>query len=199
MRELLEVIDAQRACRWFTDDAVPDADVVRMLEAAVRAPSAENAQPWVFVVVRDDDQRRAVADLTRRLWNDGARAHSAGRLSAALLADVDGSINAGYGGAPVLILVAADTSLVPRGALASSVFPAVQNLLLAAAALDYGSALTTLAAIARADLQAIVALPEHIEPVAVVPIGRPARALGPSRRALATEKTHRDRFGTPFG
>ena len=79
--------------------------------------------------------------------------------------------------------------------IGSSIFPRVQNLLLAAAALDYGSALTTLAAIAADELRPVVELPEHVQPVAVVPIGRPARTLGPSRRQPAVDKTHLDRYG----
>ena len=82
----------------------------------------------------------------------------------------------------MLIVVAANTVAVHPRALASSMFPAVQNLLLAAAASGYGSALTTLVTVAATELRVAVGLPDHVEPVAVVPVGRPARPLGPSRR-----------------
>ena len=166
-----------------------------MLDAAVHAPSAENAQPWVFVVVRDAGQRRRIAELTRRLWNGGAGQHSRGRLAADLFAEVDGSVRSGFGGAPVLVVVAGDgRDATTRRTLAASIFPAVQNLLLAANALGYGSALMTLATVASAELQAVVELPEGIEPLAVVPIGRPARPLSPPRREAAASKTHLDRY-----
>jgi nitroreductase len=195
---LFEVVLAQRACRWFTDEPVADDDLSRMLEAAIKAPSAENSQPWVFVVVRDPSARRAIGDLARQLWHGGARQHAAARVDGAMLADLDSSIDAGFGGAPVLIVVGADTTVVDRRTVASSMFPAVQNLLLAAAALGYGSALTTLVTFASEALGSTVALPAHIQPVAVVPIGRPLRRLGPSRRDPVSAKAHLDRFGAPW-
>jgi len=190
-----DVVLHQRACRHFAPDPVPDDDVARMLAAAVHAPSAENAQPWVFVVVRDADQRRRIAELTRRLWDGGAGQHSRPRLAAGLFTDVDSSVRAGFGGAPVLVVVAGDgRDATTRRMLGASIFPAVQNLVLAANALGYGSALMTLATLASADLSAIVELPEGIEPIAVVPVGRPARPLGAPRREPAASKTYIDRY-----
>ena len=194
-RDLLDVMRNQRACRWFTEDDVPDEDLDRMLDAAVHAPSAENAQPWVFVVVRDAGQRERIADLACQVWEGGGRAHAEAHTDGRTFADVDRAIEAGFGRAPVLVVVGGDTTLVPRRALGSSLFPAVQNLLLAANALGYGSALTTIATIPADDLRSVLDLPGHVEPVAVVPIGRPARTLGPSRRQPASTKTHRDRYG----
>ncbi len=195
-----EVVLGQRACRSFTDEEVGDDDLVRMLEAAVHAPSAENAQPWVFVVVREPARRAAIADLTRTLWREGARAHAEARLDARLLDEVDRATAEGYGGAPVLVVAAGDTRAgTPRRALPSSVLPAVQNLLLAAAALGYGSALTTLATVAAAELRSLLELPEGVEPLAVVPLGRPARPLGPPRRLPVAARAHRERYGRPFG
>ena len=64
----------------------------------------------------------------------------------------------------------------------SSIFPAIQNLLLAAGALGLGSALTTIATAFADELRDAVGLPETVVPVAVVPLGVPARPLGPPRR-----------------
>ena len=198
MPGFFDVVDGQRACRWFTADPVPDEDVVRILAAAVRAPSAENAQPWVFVVVRDDDVRERVAGLARRLWEGGGRDHAARHTDERTFDDVDRSVAAGFGGAPVLVVVGAETERVPAS-VGSSIFPAVQNLLLAANALGYGSALTTLATFMADDLRDAVGFPAAVEPVAVVPLGRPARRLGRSRRTPVSTKAHLDRYGTPFG
>jgi nitroreductase len=190
-----DVVLRQRACRDFAPDPVPDEDVARMLEAAVHAPSAENAQPWVFVVVRDADRRRRITELTRRLWDGGAGDHSRPRLAAGLFAEVDGAVRSGFGGAPVLVVVAGDgRDPTTRATLGASVFPAVQNLLLAATALGYGSALTTLPTVAAAELRDVVELPEGLEPMAVVPIGLPARSLGRPRRLPPAAKTHLDRY-----
>jgi nitroreductase len=196
---ILELLGNQRACRSYADQPVPDADLAAMLEAATHAPSAENRQPWVFVVVRDVATRQAIADLTARVWRRGGRAHAEQSLAPAFFAAVDAFIGGGYGGAPVLVVVAGDgRDGASRALLASSVFPATQSLLLAAAALGYGSSMTTLAAHAPDELGALVGLPADITPFAVVPIGRPATALGPPRRRPVPEVAHLDAFGTPF-
>jgi nitroreductase len=190
----------QRACRAYTAEPVPDEDLVTMLEAATHAPSAENRQPWVFVVVRDPAVRRAVDDVARRVWDGGGRDRSRGRLGPRFFAEVDAFAARGHGGAPVAVVAAGDgRDGMPPAVLASSVFPAVQNLLLAATALGYGSAMTTLAAQDPAALAAAVGLPEGVRPFAVVPLGRPAARLGPPRRRPVGAVAHVDRFGGPFG
>ena len=191
-----EVAGAQRACRAFTDEPVDDGDLTRILEAATWAPSAENQQPWVFVVVTDADARAAIAGIVERAWEQFGAEHARAHLDDLAFAAVDAGARSGIGGAPVLVVVAADTTLVPRVSLSSSIFPAVQNLLLAANALGYGSALTTLALAYADELAGVVELPEGIRPMAVVPIGRPATRLGPPRRLPVADKAHRDRYGT---
>jgi nitroreductase len=197
---VIEHLLAQRACRAYTADPVSDEHVALILQAATHAPSAENRQPWVFVVVRDAVTRGAIDALTRRVWEGGARDHAEGGLAPGLLAAVHRFVVEGYGGAPVLIVVAGDgRDGLPPAVLASSVFPAVQNLLLAAAALGYGSALTTLAAQVPDRLAAAIGLPEGVRPLAVVPLGRPAAPLGRPRRRQVAEVAHLDRYGRPFG
>jgi len=194
-----EVVRRQRACRSFSDEPVDDATVEQVLEAATFAPSAENRQPWVFVVVRDDERRAAIGGLTRRAWEGGGRAHSEGRLSPSLLADVEVGARGGVAGAPVLIVVGGDTRLGDPRVLEASVFPAIQNMLLAATALGLGSSLTTLPLVFGEDLARIVALPQHVRALAVIPLGRPARPLAPPRRLPVTDKAHRETFGSPWG
>jgi len=199
MTGFFDVVFAQRACRYFADDPVPEADITTILRAATHAPSAENTQPWVFVVVRDPQVRTAIAALTRRIWSAGARDYAAAHNTPRLFAEVDASVERGMGGAPVLVVVAADTSAgTHASALASSIFPAVQNLLLAANALGYGSALTTLSTYGGDELAKLVALPPELKPMAIVPLGRPARPLGPPRRRPVEESTHRERYGNPW-
>jgi nitroreductase len=190
-----DVVRTQRACRSFTDEPVSDELIEHVLEAATFAPSAENSQPWVFVVVRDAATRERIGELTRRLWEEAGRAHSEGRLAPGLFADVERGATGGVSGAPVVVVVGADTTRCHPATVASSTFPAIQNLLLAANSVGLGSALTTLTATLTADLRAIVELPDHVEPVAVVPLGRPARPLGPPRREAVAEHAHRDRYG----
>ena len=166
----------QRACR-----DVPrrrrssDADVARLLEAATYAPSAENRQPWEFIVVRD----RALIASHRRARPGGhgttvGRAFSRARSTPKLLADVERGATGGIAAAPVHIVVCADTERGLEQTVPSSIFPAVQNLLLAATALGLGSALTTIALDYRAELTSLLALPDTVVPVA-------RRAARPSR------------------
>jgi len=196
--DLFDVVHRQRACRAFSARPVDDAVVERVLDAATFAPSAENRQPWVFVVVRDPTRRGVIGELTRRAWEHGARAHSEGRLSAGLLADVDHGASRGVAGAPVLVVVGGDTRVADARVLEASVFPAVQNLLLAATALGLGSALTTLPLVFGDELATVVGLPAEVRAMAVVPLGWPARPLSPPRRLPVAQKTHRDTYGSPW-
>lgn len=194
-RDLFAVVARQRACRAFSDDPVSDDEVAPLLEAATHAPSAENRQPWEFVIVRDAAARAAIGELTQRAWEAHGRAFSESRLSPGLLADVDAGATGGIAGAPVHVVVCADLSRGLEVTVGSSIFPAIQNLLLAATALGLGSALTTLTTAFAGELTALLALPAHVVPVAVVPLGRPARPLGTPRREPFAAHTHRERYG----
>jgi nitroreductase len=194
-RDLFAVVGRQRACREFRLDPVGDAEIAQLLTAATHAPSAENRQPWEFVVVRDAGVRDAIGDITRRAWDTHGRAFSETRLSPQLLADVERGATGGLAAAPVTIVVCADTQRGLEATVPSSIFPAVQNLLLGATALGLGSALTTIATSFRAELTALLGLPASVVPVAVVPVGWPARPLAPPRREPFSEHAHRERFG----
>jgi nitroreductase len=196
--DLFSVVGRQRACREFRADPVDDDLVERCLEAATFAPSAENRQPWAFVVVRDPEARALIGELTRRAWRGGGRQHSEPRLTSGLLADVDRGAEGGVAAAPVLVVACGDTRLGLAVTLPASIFPAIQNLLLAATALGLGSALTTLPVAFGDELRTALTLPSPVQPLAVVPLGWPARALGPPRRQPVSEKAHRERYGASW-
>jgi nitroreductase len=195
MPDFFDVVQRQRAYRTFAEGDVPDDLVNQVLDAATFAPSAENKQPWVFVVVKSAAGRKRIAALVKQAWEGGARSYEEGRLDSGLLADVDQGATKGFATAPVIVVVCGDTSDALEQTLPSSVFPAVQNMLLAANALGIGSALTTLATTHARDLAELLDLPAHVKPMAVVPLGWPAKRLGPPRRIPFMEKTHRDRYG----
>ena len=193
--DFFDVVLNQRACREFAERDVDDETVARCLEAAVHAPSAENLQPWVFMVLRDRTQREAVNALTRRAWRQGGRAHSEGRLSPSFFKEVDHGAEHGMETAPVLVVVCGDTDIGLEVTLPASVYPATQNLLLAANAQGLGSAMTTLATLFADELREVLELPESVHPMAVVPLGWPARPLGPPRRLPLSERVHLDHYG----
>jgi nitroreductase len=196
--DFFEVVSRQRACRQFRPDPVDDTLLERILTAATFAPSAENRQPWVFVVIREPTLRAAVGALGERAWESGGRQYSVERLSPELLADVDRGVRGGVAGAPVIIVVCVDTQLAHRSSVPASVFPAIQNLLLAAGAEGLGSAMTTLPLAGGGELAGLLELPETVQPLAVVPVGWPARALGPPRRQPIGDKAYRDTWRTPW-
>jgi nitroreductase len=193
--DFFAVVARQRAYRSFSSEPVDDETIGRILTAATFAPSAENKQPWEFVVVRDEATRAALGDLSQRAWETRGRAFSEKRLTPKMLAEVGDGATGGVANAPVNIVVCADVQRGLEATIPSSIFPAVQNLLLAATALGLGTALTTIATGYRAEMQAILGLPDHVLPVAHVPLGHPARPLGPPKRAPFAEHTHREQYG----
>jgi nitroreductase len=199
MTDLFEAIRSQRACRDFSDEPVDDAVVARLLEAATHAPSAENRQPWVFIVVRDPSTRARLHDLSEHAWEQGGREFSVRRLPPRLLADVEhGIAGGGYRAAPMVVVVAADTTRAHPATIPASIFPAVQNLLLAAQGVGLGSALTTITTTFAAELTGLLGLPDTVVAQAVVPLGYPAKPLGPPRREPFAEHTYRDRYGVSW-
>ena len=196
--DFFDVVHTQRAARSFLPDDVDDETVARILTAATHAPSAENSQPFVFIVVRDPALRASIGELTARLWRGGARAHEEQRLPPALLDEVERGAMGGIAAAPALVVVCGDTRLAFPATMDASVFPAVQNLLLAAHALGLGSTLTTLPVLGGDELPGLLGLPPEVVPVAVVPLGHLAKPLGPPRRRPLSEKAHLNRYGTPL-
>jgi nitroreductase len=200
--ELLAVMHAQRACRRFDPDGkVLDADLECMLQAAVHAPSAENTQPWSFVVVRNDQTRAQLADWWTETWNAGGGDFVRQSLDdKVLVADLEYGFNrGGFAAAPVVVVVCADTERVPELYAPSSIYPAVQNLLLAAADLGYACCLTTgLTTFGVDRVRERLQLPDTLLPMAAVYLGRPARKLSPPRRRPAASVTYREQFGNPW-
>ena len=191
-----EAIFTQRAIRRLKPDPIPDRELRHILEAAIRAPSGGNAQPWHYVVLRDGELRARFAELYREAW--WAKRKDAGingpddipesnrtMRSAMRLADE-------IGDAPVLVLICATA----RGAGAmGSVIPSVQNLLLAARALGIGGTITTLHAQVEQRVHALLGIPETAQVVYCVPLGYPRGHFGAASRKPLAEVCSLDRWG----
>ncbi len=189
------VLRRQRAHRSFTDEPVDEDTITNILELATRAPSAQNTQPWDFVVVQDTERRAAIWELASRLWDMGAKDATDGKVSDSMRDDVEHGVRVGFAGAPVSIVVCADAERWDLNLMDSSIWPATQNLMTAATAHGLGSALTTIATIFADELRAILNLPTTLAPLAVIPIGHPAKSLGPSRREPVSDHAHREEYG----
>lgn len=143
-------------------------------------------------MLRDADRRTRLAELMARLWD----AAPDRELDEAQHARVDDGFGGGFATAPVWIVVGGDTTLTDRHSMSSSIFPAVQNLLLAATALGLGSAMTTIATYAPDQVRELTGLPDHVRPMALIPLGWPARPLGPPNRRPVDEVAHRETYGS---
>lgn len=190
-----EAIFTQRAIRRLKSDPIPEDDLSAILQAATRAPSGGNLQPWHWLVVRDPQQRAKFGELYREAW--WAKRHDAGiekpadippespLRQAMRLADEIAE-------APVIVLACATAQ--GRGA-AENVIPACQNLLLAARGLGIGGTITTLHATVDERLHALFDIPENAQVVYCIPLGYPRGNFGPATRKPLSEVTSIDRWG----
>jgi nitroreductase len=181
-----ELFPRQRAVRAFTDQDVGDDLVQRVLEAATRAPSGSNTQPWRFIVVRDPQVKAQLGEAYeegfRAAYGDQAPARGANRQP--------------WTQVPVLIIACVQVPGNGRAGFqtGASIYPAVQNLMLAARALGLGTVLTTLHRRRIERIHEILGIPETYDSAAIIPLGWPAERLGKSRRRPLEEVTMRDRW-----
>jgi nitroreductase len=174
---------SQRAIRTFTNEEVPDDLVNQVLTAAIHGPSGSNTQPWHFIVVRDPTVKHAISEVYEE-------ARAAGPMPSA------GGARQPLAAAPVLIVACVNTPASGRAGLqtGASIYPSVQNLLLAARALGLGSCLTTLHRRRKARIHEILGIPDHIESAAIIPLGWPDRDYGPNRRPPLAQFVMYDRW-----
>lgn len=193
-----DLVTQQRAQRALEPRPVPQEMIEKILEAGTHAPSAMNSQPWHFVVVQDAAVRKAIGEGARAAWEGFARDMTKDQ-SAPGFKSVDRWATSGLAEAPVIIVLCGDTQLLPLEQMGSSIFPAAQNILLAANALGLGSLMSNLPLFAPdGALAQTLKLPDHIVPLATLPIGFPAKKLGPPGRRPIEAVTSRDHFGTAW-
>ena len=214
--DLYEAMSTQRAVRRLRPDPIPDDVLDRVLQAAAWAPSGANQQPWRIVAVTDAAIKQGLEDLYRPEWERFSAVYTA-RIEAADGAERDTLAKTGAAGdhlathlhaAPVLLVFCFDPRQmaitdrkldrvsVVGGA---SVYPAVQNLLLACVAEGLGCVLTTLHCLREPEVKALLGIPDDWGTAALAPIGYPERAgHGPITRRPASDLTYRNRFATPW-
>ncbi len=206
--DVFEVMQTARAMRRYKPDPIPETVLVQLIEAAHLGPSGSNRQSRHWIVVRDPEVKRQLADLNRvgvttylKHNRDVANPHVDQGRRERFLAAVEHQMHHMHE-APAIVIACADLVQAPQGtfnegsAAATEVWGAVQNLLLAARALKVGSVPTTLAFIGdgREQAQAVLDLPDHILPMVLIPLGWPTGNFGPIRRRPLDEVLHWDHY-----
>jgi nitroreductase len=198
----MDVLDAMgtcRAMRRLKPDPVPDELVERVIWAATRAPSPGNSQGWGFVVVDDPDKKAAIAAAVRAAMADRVAAMPRPDRTTRLMLDGTAHLIDTLDRAPVLIFVAGGV-IYPPGAPReqftwSALYPAAQNLLVAARSLGLGTVFTTMHMVAEPTVRTVLEIPDDVRIAAMIPLGWPDGEFGPVSRRPVTEVIHRNRWG----
>ncbi len=222
---LFEAMYSARALRRLKPDPVPEEVLTKILDAAIRAPSAGNAQSWSFVVVRDAQQRAKLGEIYRKA-SDIASAIYANREWLAHMSDQQyrqfmssGSYLWDHmGEAPVLLVPCMRRPRLPpcnslppdiqarydeelayaeriRGA---SIYPAVQNIILACRAFGLATLITTNHIRYEENVKAVLSIPRDEDTYALMPIGYPEARFGPLSRRPVVEVAFADRWSNPW-
>ncbi len=196
---LFEAIYSQRAMRYFKPDPVPDELIRKLIEAGTKAPSGGNRQGWKFLVITDKATKDRIAGYYEQGWEHayGSLNPNQTDLQARVRRSAD-HLARTMAEVPVLLMACIEhdggPSTMGRG---SSIFPSVQNILLAARGLGLGSCLTSLHKRYEDEIKELLGIPENVETAALLPVGFPSDAnrYGPTRRAPVEEVAYRERWG----
>ncbi len=201
----------QRALRRVLPDPVDDALVRHCIELALHAPTGANGQNWEFIVVKDRRLKEKLAKRYRQGWKVQygaiirravARDESMARIARAVQWQVDY-----FTEVPVLVVaclrLGAREGRLPlvrmphaaESAYWGSIYPSVQNLLLAARAMGLGASLITLPLWSRTSARKILGLPPAVAPCCIVTLGWPRGHYGPTTRKQVEEVIHLDAYG----
>ena len=203
---VLEALATTRAIRRYRDTPIPDADLATILWHAGRAPSGSNRQPFRFIVLRDEpataEARALLGRAFRESWArkrrdagfDAGSGTVAGspkaRAAAAMQHFVDHLEQT-----PVIVLVGLERYREANPYEGASVYPACQNLLLAARGLGYGGALTMWHVPVEAELRDLLGIPDSVGLAACITLGVPVGGHGALRRRPLAEIVHDGRWG----
>ncbi len=200
---LFATLYTTRALRRFKPDPIPDDVLFQLIDAAIRAPSGQNAQDWRFVVIRDAALKHRMQEWSGEPWQRYSARYAdrpetidelprAQRLS---LRSVEHLVHH-LAECPAVIAV---LGLKGRhGTPGGSTFPAVQNLLLAARALGLGGSVFNFPLSHEAELREALRIPENNQIYCLLPIGYPTDRQGPVRRKPVGDVAYLDTFGNEW-
>lgn len=214
--ELYEAIATTRAVRRLRPDPIPQAVLERILRAATCAPSGGNAQPWRVLVLRDPERKRALAGHFESTWADYSqpgrqameRLPEAKRARGMKVMAAGDHLAAHFAQSPVVFVFVHDPYQMaregprdpqPQCLFGGSLYPAIQNLLLACRAEGLGGVLTTMSWRREPEILRALEIPEPWRLHAIVPVGYPVGSgHGPIARKALSTMAHLDRWGAPF-
>jgi nitroreductase len=204
--DIFEVMSTMRAMRRLKPDPVPEELIHKILRAGQWAPSGGNTQRWRFLVVKDPEIKKKVQGYYKRAYDEviGPRYKTSApppgsdparyeRQHAAVEYLTDH-----YHEAPVWIVACLEAGENPGHSAGSSIYPAVQNMLLAARALGLGSTLTTRHMMYGKEVDAVFGLPKGVQSYAILPIGYPMGNFGKLGRGPLSEVVYQDKWGKRY-
>ena len=204
--DLLTGLATTRAIRRYRDEPIPERDLRDILFAATRGPSGSNRQTFRFVVLTDSEKARAakalIATSAQAMWNskrkndgyDKGSGSDSDSPKARMARTMQGYVD-NFANVPALILPCFIRYRAPTPSEGASIYPAVQNLLLAARGLGYGGVITGFAGAVDAELKALLEIPEEVFIAATITLGKPAGKHGPVRRRPMAELVYGDTWG----
>jgi nitroreductase len=198
-------MSTMRAMRRLKPDPVPDELIFKILRAGQAAASGGNTQRWKFLVLKDMAKKKAVQAYYKRLYDEvlgpryatsapppGSNPEAYQRQHSAVKYLTDH-----YHEAPVWIVACLEGE-TPNYTAGSSIYPAVQNMLLAARALGLGSTLTTRHLLYEKEAETAMGLPPGVHSYAILPIGYPLGHFGPVGRGALADVVYGDKWGEPY-
>jgi nitroreductase len=205
--DLFEIVQTTRAMRRLKPDPVPDALIRKILEAGVCAPNGGNTQRWRFLVVKDPQIKQRVQVFYKRAFDEvvgprylnsapppGVTRDAYQRQHAAVE-----YLTEHFHEAPVWIVACLEEGTTPSTRWSgASIYPAVQNMLLAARALGLGATLTTRHLLYEKETEAALGLPSGVHSYAILPIGYPMGKFGPVGRGPISDVVYEDRWGRAY-
>ena len=200
---LEEAMRTQRAIRRLKPDPVEDVLLRRLIELALKAPTGSNAQNWEFIVVRDPEVKAKLARQNLRAWRlYGGLGRRMARNDPKMLKVLDAVQWQAdhFEEIPVLVVACMKGARSPfppimASSYYGSIYPSVQNLLLAARAAGLGAALITLPLWSSFAARRILGCPWSVMPCAVIPLGWPLGRYGPTTRRPVEDVVSVDRYG----
>ena len=204
--DVFDIMHTTRAMRRLKPDPVPDELIKKILQAGLSAANGGNTQRWRVMVIKDPAKKKAVQVVYKRAYDEiiGPRYASSPPPPGSDAArhkrqhDAVEYLTDHYHEAPVWIVACLDEPGGPTRWSGASVYPAVQNMLLAARALGLGSTLTTRHMMFEKDSEDALGLPPGVHSYAILPIGWPMGNFGPVGRGNLSDFVYGDNWGEPY-